>query len=137
MKNSITGKVIAIGERRVAQDKSWAVDSFVVEETGTEYPDSMVLDVFSTRERPLWQEMALVEGEVVTAHYDTKAKESNGRYFNSIKCWRVERPAASEEQSKEQPIPAPAPVISQDRMKQAVDILNARSFEVKQEELPF
>jgi len=67
----------------------WARQSVVIEHESGQYPRSIVVDI-NGQDRI--NGMALAVGQQVTAHLNVNCREYNGRFFNSIDCWKVERP---------------------------------------------
>lgn len=103
----ITGKVIYVStaeQRYYAQDNTWAKDYFVIE-TEEQYPKRAMMEVISSAEKPRWKNMDVKVGEIVKAHFDVEARmnKEQTRWFNSINCWKVERPGQT------QPIQMAAP----------------------------
>lgn len=99
----LSGKIIAILEKRAGVAKStgnpWAVQSYVLE-THDQYPRKMCFDVFGEDKIQLF---ALKAGEEVTVSFDIDAREYQGRWYNSIRAWKVDRVQATE------PVGAPVP----------------------------
>ena len=65
-----------------------------------QYPRKMCFDVFGEDKI---NQFNIQVGEELTVHFDIDAREWQGRWFNSIRAWKVERAAA-------QPAPAGADV---------------------------
>ena len=87
----ITGKIIAALEPRggVSQrtGNSWKTQEFVIE-THEQYPRKCVFNVFG---EDRLREFNIQVGEVVTVSFDVDAREYNGRWYNDIRAWRVQR----------------------------------------------
>ncbi len=62
---------------------TWSSQTVRIVETSGQYPKSLVADIFNDK-------VAFVEGEVATWHFQTEAREYNGRYFNDVKLWKKE-----------------------------------------------
>lgn len=90
----LTGKIIAVLPERggVSQrtGSEWKVQEYVLE-TQEQYPRKMCFDVFGADKIA---QFAIQIGEVLTVSFDIDAREYNGRWFNSIRAWKVERGAA-------------------------------------------
>lgn len=90
----ITGKITHILEARSGQSartgSSWTSQSFVIEaiEPGRQFPTRCVFDVFG---EDRLRQFNIQAGEVLTVSFDLDAREYNGRWFNSIRAWKVER----------------------------------------------
>ena len=86
----LTGKVIAVLEPRGGVSKTgnpWKVQEYVIE-THDQYPRKMCFDVFG--EDKITQ-LNIQMGEELTVSFDIDAREWQGRRFNSIRAWKVER----------------------------------------------
>ena len=94
----ITGKIIAVLPERSGVAKSgneWKSQEYVIE-TQEQYPKKCCFNVFGADKI---SEMNIQAGEVVTIHINIDAREYNGKYYNDIRAWRVERgtaPAAAD-----------------------------------------
>lgn len=92
----LTGKIIAVLPERggVSQrtGSEWKVQMYVLE-TQEQYPRKMCFDVFGADKIA---QFALKIGEQVTVSFDIDAREYNGRWFNSIRAWKVDRVAAAD-----------------------------------------
>ena len=89
----LQGRVIAVLEPRGGVSKSgneWKVQEYVIE-THDQYPRRMCFDVFGTDKI---QQFNIQMGEELKVSFDIDAREWQGRWFNSIRAWKVERVAA-------------------------------------------
>ncbi|MCH5181167.1 MAG: DUF3127 domain-containing protein [Prevotellaceae bacterium] len=112
-----TGKIIHVGQKRggtsARTGNAWAVQEYVIEETQGQYPKKCVFEVFG--EDRLAQ-MNIQAGEELTVSFDIDAREYNGRWYNSIRAWKVDRntaaaPAAADTAATApQSVPAPTEV---------------------------
>lgn len=89
------GKVIYVSskeQRRTGENKNgaWAVDFFVVEETSARYPTRISFEVFSTKEKPLWKDWGLQVGYEVSVDFDIDCREYQGKWYNSVRAYKVE-----------------------------------------------
>ena len=103
----LSGKVIAVLEPRGGVSKTgnpWKVQEYVIE-THDQYPRRMCFDVFG--EDKITQ-FNIQVGEELTVHFDVDAREWQGRWFNSIRAWKVER-ANAEQPSQVEGAPFPPP----------------------------
>ena len=94
----LSGKVIAVLEPRGGVSKTgnaWKVQEYVIE-THDQYPRKMCFDVFGEDKI---NQFNIQVGEELTVHFDIDAREWQGRWFNSIRAWKVDRVQA------EQPLP--------------------------------
>lgn len=90
----ITGKITHILEARSGVSprtgSSWMSQSFVIEaiEPGRQYPTRCVFDVFG---EDRLRQFNIQAGETLTVTFDLDAREYQGRWFNSIRAWKVDR----------------------------------------------
>ena len=95
----LTGKVIAVLDARSGTSKNgnaWKVQEYVIETHDT-YPRKMCFDVFGEDKI---NQFNIQPGEELNVSFDIDAREWQGRWFNSIRAWKVERVNAT------QPTPA-------------------------------
>ena len=91
----LAGKVIAVLEPRGGVSKTgneWKVQEYVIE-THDQYPKKMCFDVFGADKIAQFNIQA---GEELNVFFDVDAREWNGRWFNSIRAWKVERVGAQD-----------------------------------------
>lgn len=106
----ITGRIIAVlPERSGISQRSgseWKAGSYVLE-TQEQYPKKICFDVFGADRI---QQFNIQVGEMMTVSFDIDAHEYNGRWFNSIRAFRVDRnvQAASPMADAGAPMAAPA-----------------------------
>ena len=95
----IPGKFIAVLPERGGISKTgneWKMQEYVIE-THEQYPRKVCFNVFGSDKIAQFNIQA---GEELTISFDINAREYNGRWFNDIRAWRVERgtaPAAATE----------------------------------------
>lgn len=110
----IEGKIIAVLEERSGiakgSGKPYRVARYVLE-TSEQYPKKVLFEVFGDVRI---NSMAIKEGEEMTVSFDIDAREYNGRWYNQLSAWKVERqsgnktePTASHPISKEELTPLP------------------------------
>ena len=102
----LSGKVIAVLEPRGGVSKTgnpWKVQEYVIE-THDQYPRRMCFDVFG--EDKITQ-FNIQVGEELTVHFDVDAREWQGRWFNSIRAWKVERVSAQQSAPADAGVPFP------------------------------
>ena len=101
----LAGKVIAVLEPRGGVSKSgneWKVQEYVIE-THDQYPHRMCFDVFGADKI---QQFNIQVGEELNVFFDIDAREWQGRWFNSIRAWKVERVSTAQQMP---PMDAPFP----------------------------
>ena len=114
----ITGKIIAALEPKSGTSSrtgnTWMSQEFVIE-THDQYPRRCCFRVFGEEKI---KNMNIQAGEELTVSFDIDAREYQGRWYNDISAWKVDRiqagataPVAQAEASAAQPAPAPAATI--------------------------
>lgn len=68
--------------------KEWKKQSYVLLVEGGQYPRSVTFDIVG-EERI--RNSAIQLNEQITVHLDINCNEWQGKFYNSITCWRVER----------------------------------------------
>ena len=102
MNITFTGKIIAVGQVQMGTSQNgqqWSSCEYVIEELNQQYPSRSVFQVFGSDKL---QQFNIQAGEIITAHIGLKANQSrtNGRWFNQLDCWKVERPIGQVAQSQ-------------------------------------
>ena len=96
----ITGKIIAVLEPRKGVSSrtgsEWICGQYVLE-TLDQYPKKLFFEVFGTDRM---QQFNIQLGETLTVFFDIDAREYQGRWFNGVRAFRIDRGEAA---------PAPAP----------------------------
>ena len=92
----ITGKIIKALEPRsgvsARSGSNWCVQEFVIETIEGQYPRRCVFEVFG---EDRLKQMNIQVGEQMTVSIDVDAREYNGRWFNSLRAWKVDRNVAA------------------------------------------
>ena len=89
----ITGKIIAVLPERGGISKTgneWKMQEYVIE-THEQSPRMVCFNVFGSDKIA---QCNIQAGEELTVSFDINAREYNGRWFNDIRAWRVERGVA-------------------------------------------
>lgn len=91
----LTGKIIAeFNERGGVSSRTgneWKAKSYVIEVPG-DFPRKCVFDVFGVDRL---QAFNIQIGEMLTVFFDIDAHEYNGRWFNDIRAFRIDRGQAA------------------------------------------
>ena len=90
----LTGKIIAVLPERGGISKAgneWKIQEYVLE-TMEQYPRKMMFNVFGA-DRIAQFNIQL--GETLTVSFDIDSREYNGRWYNDIRAWKVDRNAAA------------------------------------------
>lgn len=129
----ITGKIIAALEPRggVSQrtGNQWKSQEFVIE-THDQYPRKCVFRVFG---EDRLKEMNIQVGEELTVSFDIDAHEYQGRWFNDVSAWRVQRVGEAQAAPQGAPVQAAAPQAPNPAVPQAAPAPASQD----DEDLPF
>lgn len=107
----LAGRVIAVLEPKGGTSRNgneWKVQEYVIE-THDQYPRRMCFDVFGDDKI---KQFNIQVGEELNVSFDIDAREWQGRWFNSIRAWKVERVAAPQMGAPESAPEAPFPPAS-------------------------
>ena len=100
----LTGKIIIVQPERSGVSQrtgtEWKVQEYVLETINEQFPRKMVFEVFGADRIANFNIKA---GDVMTVSFDIDAREYNGRWYNQIRAWKVDRNVTA------QPVAAPAP----------------------------
>ena len=101
-KTSIKGEVIAMLELKqgTSNGKTWSTQTIVVKETEETYPKTIAFDIFGEDKI---KEADLSMGDIIAVEANVESREWNGKYFTSIKSWKV---------TKEGGVPKSEPIIA-------------------------
>ena len=88
----LIGKIIQVLEERggvsARTGSEWRMGSYVLETTTDRYPRKMMFEVFGADKI---QQFNIQVGEMVRVSFDIDAREYQGRWYNSIRAWNVDR----------------------------------------------
>ena len=94
----LTWKITNILEKEEIGDAKKVKQTFILEETGKEYPNSLAIDVWGDKTMQL---AAYKVWDSLTAELNSRSREYKGRYFNSISAWKLDK--VTEETTEEMP----------------------------------
>jgi hypothetical protein len=104
----LTGKIIvALPERGGVSARTgneWKAQSFVLETINEQYPKKFVFDVFGADRLANFN---IQVGDVMTVSFDIDAREYNGRWYNDVRAWKVDRNVAAQPAVPAPPYTAP------------------------------
>ena len=66
--------------------EQWQSREYVIE-TQEQYPKKMCFEVFGTDKL---KEFNIRNNDLIKVHFDISAREYNGKWYNSIRAWKVE-----------------------------------------------
>ena len=88
----LIGRIIQVLEERggisARTGSEWRLGSFVLETTTDRFPRKMMFEVFGADKL---QQFNIQVGEMVRVSFDIDAHEYQGRWYNSIRAWNVDR----------------------------------------------
>ena len=106
----LTGRIIAVLQPRsgvsARTGNTWMTQEYVMEVPG-QYPRHMVFNIFG---EDRIKQFNIQMNQDYTVSFDIDAHEYNGRWFNDVRAWKVDRidPAAAQAAAQgAQPFPAP------------------------------
>ncbi len=83
-----TGKIIYKGNRETIGQNGMEKMSIVLEEvTDKDYKSSLMIECFKDKIEMIEN---LNMGDTIKAYINPRSKEYNGRWYNSITCWKVD-----------------------------------------------
>ena len=105
MNVKFTGKIIAAGQVQMGTSQNgtqWSSQEYTIEELNQQYPSRAVIQVYGSDKI---QQFNIQVGEIITANIGLKAHQSKeGRWFNQLDCWKVERPNGQQQGQVQQPV---------------------------------
>lgn len=105
----ITGKIIAVLPERSGTSartgSEWRMASYVLE-TQEQYPRKVAFEVFGSDKIA---QFAIKIEDVLTVSFDIDAREYQGKWYNSIRAWKVDRNVNTTAHTA-QPVAAPASI---------------------------
>jgi hypothetical protein len=88
----ISGKIIAVLPLATGQGKNgtWRSQDYVLE-TGDQYPKKVCFNLFNDK----IDQFPLAIDDQVNVSFDVESREYNGRWYTTIRAWKVEKVALS------------------------------------------
>ena len=100
MAYELTGKLKLVQEPQTFAS-GFTKQEFVITDDGNEkYPQEIAFQIVQDKVGSL---DSFNEGDVVAVTFDIRGREHNGRYFNNLQAWRVERMGDSSEAPNDSP----------------------------------
>ena len=88
----LIGKIIQVLPERSGTSartgSEWRMGSYVLETTTDRFPRKMMFEVFGSDKI---QQFNIQVGEMLRVSFDIDAREYQGRWYNSIRAWNVDR----------------------------------------------
>ena len=105
----LTGKIIAVMPERSGVSSrtgtEWKVQEYVLETINEQFPRKLAFEVFGSDRIAGFN---IKVGDVMTVSFDIDASEYNGRWYNRVRAWKVDRNVTTA-QPGDGVAPAPAP----------------------------
>lgn len=98
----ITGKIISVLPLQQGTSKAgnpWQLQSYVLE-TQEQYPRKVCFEVFG--EQRIKDNPCNID-DLVTVSFDLESREFNGRWYTSVRAWKIVQAAADTAQTQPQP----------------------------------
>lgn len=99
----LTGKVTAVLPMASGVSKrtgsEWVSQEYVIEEQGVSHPQRVCIKLLG---RDRIEMHALQVGDMVTARLELRCREYEGKWYNEVYCWSVERLDAAQPQPQPQ-----------------------------------
>jgi len=100
----IKGRILAVLEEKSGTSQrtgnNWRCGQYVLE-TIEQYPKKMLFEVFGEDKI---HSMNIQMGEELTVFFDVDAREYNGKWYNQIRAWKVERQTENTTQNGQTPV---------------------------------
>ena len=101
----IKGRILAVLEEKSGTSQrtgnNWRCGQYVLE-TIEQYPKKILFEVFGEEKI---HSMNIHIGEELTMFFDVDAREYNGKWYNQIRAWKVERQIEKVYQNAQSPVP--------------------------------
>ncbi len=94
----VSGKIISVLPLQQGTSKAgnpWQSQSYVLE-TQEQYPRKVCFEIFG--EDRIKNNACQID-DLVTVSFDLESREFNGRWYTSVRAWKVSKGAASEQQN--------------------------------------
>lgn len=124
----IVGKIISVLPEQSGIAKNgnpWKVQAYVLETT-EQYPRKVHFEVFG--EDRIKQNPCAID-QLVTVSFDIESREFNGRWYTSIRAWRIVQGDTTQPAQPAQVTPAPAPAAPQQPAMESIEAANMQPFD--------
>lgn len=124
----IVGKIISVLPEQSGIAKNgnpWKVQAYVLETT-EQYPRKVHFEVFG--EDRIKQNPCAID-QLVTVSFDIESREFNGRWYTSIRAWRIVQGDTTQPAQPAQVASAPAPAAPQQPAMESIEAANMQPFD--------
>ena len=108
--------------------EQWQSREYVIE-TQEQYPKKMCFEVFGTDKL---KEFNIRNNDLIKVHFDITAREYNGKWYNSVRAWKVEHFNPQSQTTETTQVQTSAPV-----QAQAPAPVAAPAAQESEDDLPF
>ena len=108
--------------------EQWQSREYVIE-TQEQYPKKMCFEVFGTDKL---KEFNIRNNDLIKVHFDISAREYNGKWYNSVRAWKVEHVNPQSQTTETTQVQTSAPV-----QAQAPAQVAAPAAQESEDDLPF
>jgi nuclear transport factor 2 (NTF2) superfamily protein len=101
----INGKLTEILPEQTGQGKTgngWRKRSFIIETMEEQYPKKVCVDAWGERIDNL---LSIGVGNEISVSFDLESREFNGRWYTSVKAWKIDRKQGASSSTKA-PLPS-------------------------------
>lgn len=124
----IVGKIISVLPEQSGIAKNgnpWKVQAYVLETT-EQYPRKVHFEVFG--EDRIKQNPCAID-QLVTVSFDIESREFNGRWYTSIRAWRIVQGDTTQPAQPAQVASAPAPAAAPQPAMESIEAANVQPFD--------
>lgn len=124
----IVGKIISVLPEQSGIAKNgnpWKVQAYVLETT-EQYPRKVHFEIFG--EDRIKQNPCAID-QLVTVSFDIESREFNGRWYTSIRAWRIVQGDTTQPAQPAQVASAPAPAAPQQPAMESIEAANMQPFD--------
>ncbi len=102
----ISGKIIAVLQQTSGQGKNglWRSQDYVLE-TGDQYPKKVCFNLFNDK----IDQFPIAIDDQVTVSFDIESREYNGRWYTTVRAWKIDKNAGQASASPVQQAVVSAP----------------------------
>ena len=96
----ISGKIIAVLPQATGQGKNgmWRSQDYVLE-TADQYPKKVCFNLFNDK----IDQFPMAIDDMVNVSFDVESREYNGRWYTTVRAWKVDKNLASASTSTQAP----------------------------------
>ena len=112
--------------------EQWQSREYVIE-TQEQYPKRICFEVFGTDKL---KEFNIRNNDLIKVHFDITAREYNGKWYNSVRAWKVEHVNQQSQTTETTQVQTSAPVQAQATAQETAPVA-APTTQESDDDLPF